>query len=198
MKKKYIPNIISLSRLALCIPLYILPPFTIVYMTIYFIAGTTDVIDGPVARRIKGGASELGATLDSIADVALVCALVFVVMPQMVLWDWLWTTYVCILSLKICMSVIVGLIKFKELIFLHTLSFKALVFILFCYPFLYYFIGESLFMNAFSVGLLSFGVLVVVEEIFIILMTKKPERNLKSIFGVKAANLAAEEALAQK
>jgi len=40
--------------------------------------------------------------------------------------------------------------------------------------------------------------LVVIEEILIISLTKRPERNLRSILGVKAANLAAEKAVNQE
>ena len=194
MKAKYIPNTISAFRLLLCIPLFIMTPFTIIYMVIYFIAGTTDVIDGPVARRVKGGESEFGATLDSLADLILVCVLIFAVMPRMELWGWLWIAYVCVVTLKVFASTGVGLIRFKEVISLHTWSFKILVFFLFCFPFLYFFIGPGLILNVFSTVLISCGTLVVIEEILIISLTKRPERNIKSILGVRAANLAAEVA----
>ena len=198
MKLKYVPNALSTLRLLLCIPLFIMMPFSIIYLVIYFIAGATDIIDGPVARRVKDGASELGATLDSIADAILVCVLVFRVMPQMHLWSWLWIAYICVLSLKVFASTGVGFIRFKEVISLHTISFKVLVFFLFCFPFLYRFIGDGLFINVYSTVLLSFGLVVVIEEILIISMTKKPERNIRSIFGVKAANLAAQTSSPQE
>ena len=205
MKLKYVPNAISTLRLLLCIPLFIMAPFTIIYMVIYFIAGTTDVIDGPVARRVKDGASELGATLDSIADALLVCVLVFVVMPKMdILWPWLWVAYICVLTLKVFASTGVGFIRFKEVVSLHTISFKILVFFLFCFPFLYYLmydlmhVQNGLIINIYATILLSCGFLVVIEEILIISLTKRPERNLRSILGVKAANLAAEKAVNQE
>ena len=197
MKIKYIPNAISTLRLLLCIPLFILPPLTPLYMVIYFIAGATDVIDGPVARRIKGGASEFGSTLDSIADLILVLVLIFVVIPVMEIWGWLWIAYICVVTLKVFASTGVGLFRFKEVISLHTYTFKGLVFVLFCFPFLYYFMHAGLFMNVFATVLLICGLLVVIEEILIISMTKRPERNIKSILSVRAANLEAEAALAE-
>ena len=192
MKLKYVPNALSLLRLLLCIPLIIMEPLSFIYMVIFAVASVTDAIDGQVARRVKDGASELGATLDSIADVILVCVLVFVIIPAMHLWSWLWIAYICVLTLKVFASTSVGFIRFKEFISLHTISFKVLVFFLLCFPFLYIIIGDGLFINVFSTVLLSYGLMVVIEEIFIISMTKRPERNIRSIFGVKAANLAAQ------
>ena len=197
MKIKYIPNFISALRLLLCIPLFIMPPLTPAYMVLYFIAGATDVIDGPLARRIEGGASEFGATLDSIADLILVLVLIFVIIPVMDIWGWLWIAYICVVTLKVFASTGIGLVRFKEVISLHTYTFKGLVFVLFCFPFLYFFIHAGLFMNVFATILIIVGLLVVIEEILIISMTKRPERNIKSILGVRAANLAAEAALAE-
>lgn len=192
MKLKFLPNALSTFRLLLCIPLFIMTPFTTIYMVIFFIAGSTDAIDGPIARRVKDGASEFGATLDSVADALLVCVTVFRIMPRMEIWGWLWIAYVCVLSMKIFASTGIGFIRFKEVISLHTISFKTLVFFLFCYPFLYFFIGPGLFINVYSTVMFSCGTLVVIEEILIISMTKRPERNIRSIFAVKAANLAAQ------
>jgi len=160
-------------------------------MVIFAIAAATDTLDGRIARMVKGGASELGAALDSIADSIMVCVIVFAVMPKMDVWGWLWIIYVSILLLKIFASTGVGFIRFKEFVSLHTISFKALVVVLFFYPFLYVVIGSGTVFNVFSAILAGCGLLVVAEEIAIISTTKRPERNIKSIFGVKAANIAA-------
>jgi len=191
MKIKHIPNALSLTRVLLCIPLAILSPFSIVYIVLLIIAGVTDTLDGQLARRIKNGASELGATLDSVGDVCLVGVIIFAIMPKMQIWSWLWVTYICVLSLKVVASTGIGLIRFKEVISLHTISFKILVTFLFCYPILYYFVGAGIFMNVFSTVLISCALMIVIEEILIISLLKKPARNIKSIFGVSAANRAA-------
>jgi len=190
MRLKYIPNALSLTRLFLCIPLAILAPFSILYIVLFAIAAVTDSLDGQFARRIKNAKSELGATLDSIADICLVIVIVFAIMPRMQLWGWLWVTYICVLSLKVTVSTGIGFIRFKEFISLHTLSFKALVIVLFCYPILYYFVGEGLFINVFSTVLISCALLVVIEEILIISLLNKPSRNIKSILAVRAENQA--------
>ena len=192
MKLKYVPNALSLSRVILCIPLAILAPFTIFYIVLYVIAGVTDTLDGKLARRIKDGASELGATFDSIGDVCMVIVIVFAIMPKMTIWGWLWVAYICVLSLKVAVSTGLGLLRFKEFISLHTLSFKALFTCLFLYPLAYYFLGAGLLFNVISTVLISFALLVVVEEILIISLLKRPERNIRSILGVSAANRAYE------
>jgi CDP-diacylglycerol--glycerol-3-phosphate 3-phosphatidyltransferase len=190
MKLKNIPNGLSLLRLLLCIPLFIMPPFTITYMLLFCVAAVTDFFDGQLARRIRGAASELGATLDSIADVALVSVIIFVIMPAMQLWSGLWLIYVCVLSLKVVASTGIGYVRFREIISLHTISFKLLVTALFLFPLIYYFTGTGLVINVFASVIAASGILIVIEELFIISLLKRPERNIKSIFGVKAANQA--------
>jgi len=182
------PNAFSIARILLCIPLAILTPLTFFYIILFALAAVTDTIDGQLARRIKDAKSELGATLDSIADVCLVSIIIFAIMPSMQIWGWLWISYVCVLTLKVFASTGIGYIRFKEVVSLHTISFKILVTFLFCYPILYYFIGAGLFINIFSVVVIVCALLIVIEEILIISMLKRPERNIKSIFGVRAAN----------
>jgi len=191
MKLKYLPNALSLTRLALCIPLIFLSPFTLLYIVILAVASITDSLDGQLARRIKNGASELGATLDSVADVCLIAVIIFVMMPKMLLWGWLWIAFACVLILKVTVSTGIGFIRFKEIISLHTITLKILATFLFIHPIIYYFIGEGTFFNVFSTVLASYAYLIVIEEILIISMLKRPERNIKSIFGVRAANRAA-------
>ena len=190
MKLRYIPNALSLTRLFLCIPLALLLPFSVFYIVLFIIAGVTDLLDGKLARRIKNGTSELGATLDSIGDVCLVGVIIFAIMPKMETWGWLWIAYVSVLALKVIVSTGIGYIKFKEIISLHTISLKVLFTGFFIYPLLYYFVGAGLVVNVFSIVLITFALIVVIEEILIISMLKKPARNIKSIFGVSAANEA--------
>jgi len=188
MKLKYMPNVFSIARIILCIPLAILPTFTLFYIILFSVTAITDMIDGQLARRIKDAKSELGATLDSIADVCLVSIIIFVIMPNMQIWGWMWIGYICVLTLKIVASTGIGYIRFKEIISLHTISFKILVTFLFGFPILYFFIGASLFFNIFLLVILTCALLIVIEEILIITMLKQPERNIKSILGVRAAN----------
>ena len=202
MKLRYLPNAFSAARLILCIPLIILTPFSLLYTVLFAIAAVTDTIDGQLARRIKNAKSELGATLDSIADLALISVLIFGLMPLMQIWGWLQIAFACVLILKLFASTGIGFIRFKEFISLHTISFKILATCLFIHPLVYYFAGPNMslkiqsgtFFNVFSTVIAAYALVCVIEEIFIVSLVKRPERNLKSIFGVKAANIAAEAA----
>ena len=68
---KQIPNILSASRIALCLPLLLVDAMTLPFWVLYVIAGTTDMLDGFLARR-WGVESKFGARLDSLAEL-IVC-----------------------------------------------------------------------------------------------------------------------------
>ena len=51
---KHLPNILSASRIALCPPLLLADAMTVPFWVLYVIAGTTDMLDGFLARRWGG------------------------------------------------------------------------------------------------------------------------------------------------
>jgi CDP-diacylglycerol--glycerol-3-phosphate 3-phosphatidyltransferase len=87
LKLKQIPNILTLGRLALTAVFLIMllysqrfyaqgelpfPGFLDIAFIIFVIAGLTDVIDGPVARKLNI-ATKFGRMLDPLIDKVLVC-----------------------------------------------------------------------------------------------------------------------------
>ena len=72
--KKHLANIISLSRVAGAVALFFFNSLSNAFLSIYVFCGFTDLIDGPIARKLKT-TSPLGATLDTIGDVATYLAL---------------------------------------------------------------------------------------------------------------------------
>ena len=48
---KRIPNLLSASRIVLCLPLLLVDAMTLPFWVLYLIAGTTDILDGFLARR---------------------------------------------------------------------------------------------------------------------------------------------------
>src|SRR4030042_267404 len=84
---KHLPNILTFGRLVLTIVFLIMllmspryyaqgerpfPDFLDYAFVIFVIAGLTDVVDGPIARKLNV-ASKFGRMLDPLADKILVC-----------------------------------------------------------------------------------------------------------------------------
>jgi CDP-diacylglycerol--glycerol-3-phosphate 3-phosphatidyltransferase len=79
---KFIPNILTFSRLALTIVFLVMilsaalvtnkALFLDITFIIFVAAGLTDIIDGPIARKLNV-ASKFGRMLDPLADKVLVC-----------------------------------------------------------------------------------------------------------------------------
>ena len=86
---KHLPNILSASRIALCLPLLLADAMTVPFWVLYVIAGTTDMLDGFLARR-WGVESKFGARLDSLADFVLVLAVGYKLFPWLKLPTALW------------------------------------------------------------------------------------------------------------
>ena len=220
LKAKHIPNILGWLRVIACIalmPLMVWAPFTWYMMAIYMFAGFTDMIDGTIARKIPGAQSEFGATLDSVSDMFLVVITITLLPPAMIdglfgpvvhgaigVWDWMYWGFLIALGFKI-LSGLHGRIKFGEMVYLHCYTTKLLGFILFIIPILYYFIfivggvtasAVMLGYNCYLCFAIFFIFLITTEEIIINSSLKRPSRNIKSIWGIKAANakFAAEDA----
>jgi len=197
MKLKHVPNILGFSRILMCaaiilIVLIIEKPLGMIFLTVYLLAGITDMIDGPLARRIKDAKSDFGAVLDSIADMLLVIVGVFFVVPIMMkerpeIYSWIFISFIIALSFKIG-SGLIGYIKHKEFVLLHTYSNKVLAFLLFIIPIIYFARPPIVVLNFYFIFALVCVYIITTEEILINLMLKKPSRNIKSIFGVREAN----------
>ena len=86
---KQIPDLLSASRIALCLPLLLVDAMTIPFWTLYVTAGTTDILDGFLARR-WGVESQFGARLDSLADLVFVLAVGYKLFPYLKLPIALW------------------------------------------------------------------------------------------------------------
>jgi CDP-diacylglycerol--glycerol-3-phosphate 3-phosphatidyltransferase len=77
---KFVPNILSCLRIVFSLVLLTLPEKPLSFAVVYVCCGASDVADGFIARKFKV-ASNLGAKLDSLADlaftVASLCSLIF-------------------------------------------------------------------------------------------------------------------------
>ena len=187
MKLKYLPNAITLSRIVLAISLIVIPPLTPVSIFIFILAGVSDMVDGFLARNIKGAHSELGAELDSMADMLMVVVTVFFIMPAMNLWPWLWYGILVALGFKL-MSAVPGILKHRKVFFLHTISNKVLAMLLFMGAILYFIFGGHVAVNWYIVFLLVAVFVITLEEMVIISMLDYPNKDIKGFWCVKRVN----------
>ena len=126
---KHIPNILSASRIAWCLPLLLVDAMTVSFWVLYVIAGTTDMLDGFLARR-WGVDSKFGARLDSLADFIFVLAIRYKLFPWLKLPATLWMMIGFIALMKVSNAISSYVIKHK-IAFLHTKANKLTGFLLF-------------------------------------------------------------------
>ena len=126
---KRIPNLLSISRIALCLPLLLVDAMTLPFWTLYLIAGLMDILDGFLARR-WGAESKFGARLDSLADFVFVLAVGYKLFPWLKLPAALWIMIGLIALVKIVNAISSYVIKHR-IEFLHTKANKLTGFLLF-------------------------------------------------------------------
>ena len=129
---KRIPNLLSMSRSVLCLPLLLVDAMTLPFWVLYLIAGLTDMLDGFLARR-WGVESKLGARLDSLADFVFVLAVGYKLFPWLNLPSTLWMIIGLIALVKIVNAISSFVMKHRQgqSPFLHTKANKLTGFLLF-------------------------------------------------------------------
>ena len=126
---KHIPNILSASRIALCLPLLLVDAMTVPFWVLYAIGGTTDMLDGFLARR-WGVESKFGARLDSLADFVFVLAVGYKLFSWLKLPTALWMMIGLIATVKTVNAISAYIVKHR-LAFLHTKANKLTGFLFF-------------------------------------------------------------------
>ena len=126
-------NALTICRIALSIALLPTETFSLPFFLIYALAGLTDMLDGFVARK-TGTESELGARLDSIADLVLTIACLVKALPAISVPTWLWAWMAAIALVKV-VNVISGLVIERCLVLPHTMANKVAGLVAFLVPF---------------------------------------------------------------
>lgn len=118
--KKQIPNMITSLRVVGTACLLFMEPLSTAFFVIYTLAGLSDVVDGWLARKMKL-TSELGAKLDSIADLLFYAVMFLKIMP--VLWVTLpgaiWIAVGLIVLIRIS-AYVTAAVKYRRFASLHT------------------------------------------------------------------------------
>ena len=84
LANKNLPNCISAVRILGTASLLFIEPLSDPFLIVYTLSGITDVLDGFIARKMKT-TSELGAKLDSIADLLFYAVMLIRIFP--VMWE---------------------------------------------------------------------------------------------------------------
>ena len=128
-----IANGITVGRLLLSLLLLGVPACTPAFYVLYGLCGLTDMIDGPVARRM-GTVSRRGARLDSIADLVFCGVCFYRLFPVLRFPLWLWA-WVALVFMGRVGNVGWGYRRFGRLVLLHTPLNRLTGALLFLFPF---------------------------------------------------------------
>jgi len=131
---KNVANYISVSRIIMSIILFVTVTFSTSFYIIYIYCGLSDMLDGFIARKSKNE-SEIGAILDSVADIVFAIVAMIKILPMLNLTNGIFIWIVCIVFIKI-VNVICSYIYYKEIVLPHTIPNKITGFILFIVPFI--------------------------------------------------------------
>ena len=126
---RLIVNLLSMSRIASCLPLLLVDAMTLPFGVLYLIAGLTDILDGFLARR-WGVESKLGVRLDSLADFLFVLAVGYKLFPWLKLPATLWMMIGLIALVKMVNAICSYVVRHR-IEFLHTKANKLTGLLLF-------------------------------------------------------------------
>ena len=131
--KRHLANILTCIRGIGSLLLLCFPVFSVHFYVTYLLCGFTDMIDGPIARKM-GSVSEFGNRLDSIADLLFVSASFIQLFPVLTIprWLWIWTLAIALLRFS---NLTYGYVYKGKFILLHTTLNKATGLLLFLLPF---------------------------------------------------------------
>ena len=174
---KYIPNALSIFRMLACVPLLFLPPLYLWFIVVYILAGVSDMIDGPIARKLKVE-SKLGANLDGAADYIFALVVLFRVVPEINLTTLSVVMIVGVLTYK-AISILISYIKFTQLVMMHTYANKLVAAFAFTIPLLLIVVNENILV-AIAAAMLFIAIS---EELVINILSKEPNRDIKWIFS---------------
>lgn len=125
-------NLITGIRVLASVGLLFCPALSPSFFALYLLAGLTDMIDGPVARKTHT-ATAFGAKLDTAADIlfAAVCLVKLLPVLNIPLWLFIWIGLIALIKI---MNIVSGFVIRKRFVSVHTPMNKATGALLFLLP----------------------------------------------------------------
>lgn len=166
-------------RLSFAFMLLLLTPLSIEFYIIYILCGFSDYFDGLIARKFNL-TSKFGQKLDSIADLIFISISLFLILPIINASTMLLYWIGLIAGIRL-FSVIIGYLRYHQLVFLHTVANKVTGFLIFFFP-----LSIIIFkVDPIGIVICLFATLSALEELTINLTSQKVDRDIKSIFHTK-------------
>ncbi len=177
---RVLPNIISCFRVLGTVALLFTDPLSSYFYVIYTLCGASDVLDGTIARA-TGNTTELGAKIDSIADILFYAVMLIKILPLLIkaLPGWIWYIVASVIAVRV-MAYVVAAVKYRRFASLHTYLNKLTGALVFTVP--YFFWGEGRFVFWISMTVCVVAAMASIEELVIHLKTKDYDPNRKQ-FG---------------
>ena len=128
---KNVANILTGFRILGSILLLFFPVFSEAFYSIYLLCGFSDM-NGTIARKTNS-ASELGAKMDTVADLVFVAVSLIKLLSAIHIpgWLWIWGSVIAIIKIG---NIIRGYVSKKQFISLHTIMNKVTGLLLFLLP----------------------------------------------------------------
>lgn len=183
MKKRHIntANVITTLRIAGTLVLLFLRPLTVEFIIAYSLTGVTDVLDGLVAR-VTHTVSELGARLDSVADLVFYTVMLIKIFPE--LWAALpllvWVLVGATLAVRGC-AYAAAAVKYRCFASQHTYLNKLTGAAVFLVPYVLAAFTPSMIVG-YCWGVAAVAMLASLEELVIHLVSREYDAKVKTIF----------------
>ena len=185
---KYVPNALSFARIVLAISLFFIvifhpaefPVETAVFMTAYLVAGFTDMIDGPIARKFKV-ATKFGANMDGIADYIFVAAALITIVPALPFFFLRTIILLGIFAGLKVLGMLVGYLRFGQLMMMHTYASKTGALLAFAFPVVVIAIIGREHVNIAFLVLVLYVYAFLIEEMAINIIMPYPKRDITGV-----------------
>jgi len=184
-----LPNFITSLRIMGTFCLLFTKPFSTAFYIIFTLSGLSDLLDGFLARTLKV-TSDLGAKLDSIADLIFYAVMLLRIFPVLLkrLPYSIWIAVSVVLIIRIS-AYIVAAFKYHRFASQHTWLNKASGLSVFLIPY----IINLQFAVPVCFILCSIAGLASTEELLIHILNKEYRSEVRSLFGFTASKTVKKE-----
>ena len=125
-------NYITIIRILCSLALLFCMPLSLPFYALYTAAGVSDIFDGWIARKTNT-ATKFGAKLDALADIVFAAVVLIMLLPILALPVWI-IVWVGVIALIKLVNIVIGFIRQKEFISVHSVMNKVTGGLLFVFP----------------------------------------------------------------